>query len=188
MVDIGGQGVAIAHDSREAPVPTDEGNHELRDLLISVTDEQDKRMLAWARLGTGSDVVGIGIDLCLTASLTDDKRGNRFASLLFTDRERELLSCGKGPLPLRRAQTFAAKEAAFKATSAPLRRWYETHDEDLFFEVRDFELWPDGVARGTARSGRAAKACEMLGIDRIEVSFAEYEEMALCVAVAFTGR
>ena len=188
IADIDGKRVTIGHDKRNAPLLMDRAGNELHDFPVSITDEQNTRMLAWAKLGSKSDVVGLGIDLCSTADFADDKRGEHFSKLLLTDREKELLDRVDLPLPLRRAQTFAAKEAAFKATSAPLRHWYRTHDLELAFDVRDFELWPNGIVRGTARSGRATRACEMLGIDRIEASFAEYKGMALCVAVALAWR
>ena len=186
VIDADGKDVIVSHDGRNAPLLMDAGGHELHDFLVSITDEQDTRMLAWMRRGVGSAIVGLGIDLCSTTDFASDERGDHFARLLLTNGERKLLDCDDSSLPLRRAQTFAAKEAAFKAASAPLRRWYETHDSELAFDVRDFELWPNGIVRGTARSGRAARACHMLGINRIEASFSEYKGMALCVAVALT--
>lgn len=184
-----GDGFWIGHDEREAPVPLDEGGRELESLLVSITDEGEERMLAWVRIPEGSDVVGIGVDLCSTGDFAEDERGDHFARLLLTDTEKRLVEKMEGTVPQRRARVFSAKEAAFKATAAPLRRWYEAHDEELGFEVRDFELCSversaGSVARGTARSGRAERACELMGVSRIEVSFANYADMVLCVAVA----
>ena len=176
----------VGHDERLAPVPLGRDG-ERRDLLISITDEGPVRMLAWAQVDAGSNVAGIGIDLCSTDDFRQDEAGDRFARLLFSDGEKSLIDQMEGPVPHSRAMAFSAKEASFKATAAPLRRWYEGHDEELFFEAMDFELCAGNVTRGTARKRhpeRAQRACERMGIDRIEVSFSDYEDMVLCVAVA----
>lgn len=186
VTPLAGNAFQIAHDDRSAPVPV--GSHgERRDLLISITDEGPVRMLAIARVEQGSDVVGIGIDLCSTDDFEQDETGDHFAHLLFSDGEKALFDRMEGPVPRRRARAFSAKEASFKATAAPLRRWYEGHDEELFFEAMDFELCEGNVTRGTARKRhpeRAQRACERMGIGLIEVSFMDYEDMVLCVAVA----
>ena len=98
--------------------------------------------------------------------------------------EQALVSAADGLVPLLRAKVFSAKEAAFKSTAAALRRWYGSHDEELYFEARDFELVSWSESRGAGRRDRAAIACEKLGISRIEVSFTEYAGMAFCVAIA----
>lgn len=183
---LAGNAFVIGHDERLAPVPLGRDG-ERRDLLISITDEGPVRMLAWAQIDAGSKVAGIGIDLCSTADFGQDETGEHFARLLFTDGEKELLEQMEGPAPRRRAMAFSAKEASFKATAASLRRWYEGHDEELFFEAMDFELCEGNVTRGTARKRhpeRAQRACERMGIGLIEVSFMDYEDMVLCVAVA----
>lgn len=181
-----GNAFVVGHDEREAPVPLGRDG-ERRDLLISITDEGVHRMLAWARVPEGSDVVGVGVDLCSTDDFGQDEHGERFARLLFTEGEKALIEAGEGPVPTRRARAFSAKEASFKSTAAALRRWYEGHDEELFFEAMDFELCEGDVVRGTARARskcRAQRACERMGISRIEASFADYEGMVLCVAIA----
>lgn len=187
---LAGNAFQIAHDERNAPVPMGRSG-ERRDLLVSITDEGPVRMLALAQVAPESGVLGIGVDLCSTEDFGEDEAGERFARLLFTDGEKALFDHLEGPVPTRRAMAFSAKEASFKATAAPLRRWYEGHDEELFFEAMDFELYPGGITRGTARKrheDRAQHACERMGIDRIEVSFADYQGMVLCVAVALGQR
>ena len=174
----------IPHDEREAPYTLGKDGLEQNDLLVSITDEGPIRLCAYARVGAESDVMGIGIDLASTDDWTMDVHGDRFARLLFTDTEKELIAAGTEPIPMLRAMAFSAKEAAFKSTAPPLRRWYEGHDEELFFEARDFELVSWGESRGAGRRDRAAIACGKLGITRIEVSFCTYEGMAFCVAVA----
>ena len=188
-----GLSFAIAHDEREAPVPVGDDGTELDNLLISISDEDDTRMLVWARPTPTSPVAGIGIDICSTEDFLEDDGGNRFSRLLFTEGEQLLVERSSLSVPISRAHAFSAKEAAFKACAPQLRRWYEMHDEELFFEAMDFELHEGGIARGTAprsrgRTGRAERACERMGIARIEVSHALYEGMVLCVAVALRGR
>ena len=178
---------AVAHDEREAPYAVDDKGNELLDMLVSITDEDDERMLAWARVPAGADVLGIGIDLASTDDFLEDNRGNRFSRLLFTPAEKELIEQTEGSVPERRAMVFSAKEAAFKSTAAPLRRWYDAHDEELFFEAMDFELRADGTAGGhdrPRRGNRADGALEALGIERIETSFTSYKGMIFCIAVA----
>ena len=48
----------------------------------------------------------------------------------------------------------------------------------------DFALVSPNRVTGDARNGRASKAFERLGIDRIEVAFAELDGMAFALAVA----
>ena len=177
-------GASVGHDDREAPFVMDGESGEQQGILISITDEDAERLCAIVRVAEDSDVLGIGIDLASTEDWHQDERGERFAELLFTVGENALISAAEEPVPLLRAKAFSAKEAAFKSTAAALRRWYESHDEELYFEARDFELVSWGESRGTARKGRAATACEKLGISRIETSFSEYAGMAFCVAVA----
>lgn len=181
-----GNAFVIAHDERDAPVPIGT-NGERRDLLVSITDEGPVRMLAWVQVEPGSEIMGMGIDLCSIDDFKQDDSGDRFAHLLFTDGEKALIDQMEGPVPHSRAMAFSSKEASFKATAAPLRRWYEGHDEELYFEAMDFELREGDITRGTARKRhpeRAQRACEKMGIGRIEVVFSDYEGMVLCVAVA----
>lgn len=177
-------GASVGHDEREAPFVPDDGDGEQQGFLISITDEDPERLCAVVRVAEDSDVLGVGIDLASTEDWTQDERGERFAELLFTERERALISAADGSVPLLRAKVFSAKEAAFKSTAAALRRWYESHDEELYFEARDFELVSWSESRGAGRRDRAAIACAKLGISRIEISFTEYAGMAFCVAIA----
>ena len=176
-----------AHDDREAPYLVGADKAERCEQLVSITDEGGDRLLAWVRVPKESDVAGIGIDLCSANDFLADEAGERFAQLLFTPGEKRLVDQMPGSLPMRRAKVFSAKEAAFKSTAAALRRWYESHDEEVFFEAMDFELKEGCLAGGhdrPRRGNRVDKACETLGISRIEISFSEYRGMAFCVAVA----
>lgn len=83
-----------------------------------------------------------------------------------------------------KAALFAAKEAAFKATAAPLRRWYETHNDELLFEVRHFVMEEPGIERGTGRNAAAQAAMDRMGIGRIVVQHTQVCGMALVTAVA----
>ena len=177
-------GASVGHDEREAPFVPDDGDGEEPGFLISITDEDPERLCAVVRVAEDSDVLGIGIDLASTGDWTQDERGERFAELLFTEGEQALVSTADGLVPLLCAKVFSAKEAAFKSTATVLRRWYESHDEELYFEARDFELVSWSESHGAGRRDRADIACGKLGISRIEVSFTEYAGMALCVAIA----
>lgn len=179
--------VRIGYDERRAPSPVDEAGHERRGLLLSLSDEGDHLACAWAQVPEGSQVVGVGVDLCAREHFRERETPRRrdLSLLLFTEGERELLEglCPGDP-ELGKAVLFAAKEAAFKATAAPLRRWYETHDEELSFEVRHFVMEEPGLERGTGRNGAAQAAMDAMGIARIEVRHTEVCDMALVCAVA----
>lgn len=178
---------AYEHDEREAPFAVGDDASELCEVLVSITDEDAERLLAWARVPAGSDIAGIGIDLSSTEDFLEDDRGEHFCRLLFTPGEKELIERMPGPVPMRRAKVFSAKEAGFKSCAAPLRRWYEVHDEELFFEAMDFELKSDGTEGGWERPRRGNRidaALGRLGISRIEVSFSSHKNMIFCIAVA----
>ena len=178
---------AYEHDEREAPFAVGDDASELCEVLVSITDEDAERLLAWVRVPEGSDIAGIGVDLSSTEDFLEDERGDRFCQLLFTPGEKELVESMEGSVPMRRAKVFSAKEAGFKSCAAPLRRWYEAHDEELFFEAMDFACREGGTAGGwdrPRRGNRVDKALEALGIGRVEVSFSEHQGMAFCVAVA----
>lgn len=179
--------VRIGYDEREAPYAVDAAGRERRDLLLSLSDEGDCLACAWAETTEGSRVVGVGVDLCAREHFRERETPRRrdLSLLLFTEGERELLEglCPGDP-ELGKAVLFAAKEAAFKATAAPLRRWYETHDEELSFEVRHFVMEEPGLERGTGRNGAAQAAMDAMGIERIEVHHTEVCDMALVCAVA----
>ena len=185
---------AYEHDEREAPFAVDEEDGELCEVLVSITDEGADRLLAWVRVPEGSDVAGVGIDLCSAEDFLEDERGNSFVDLLFTPGEKELIEHMEGSIPMRRARVFSAKESAFKSCAAPLRRWYDSHNEELFFEAMDFELGENRTAGGfdrPRRGNRVDKALASMDIGHIEVSFSQYRGMAFCVAVAVragTGR
>lgn len=178
----------ISHDRRGAPFAVDERGVEIRELLVSDTDEGDERILAWARVPQDSEVVGLGIDLASTEDFQEDCTGNRFSQYMLTGGERFLVRDMDCPVPVARTRVFAAKESGFKSTSAALRRWDATRDELLRFGVRDFELKSGSIVRGTARKWAAEKACARIGVGDIVVSFCMHKDMVFCVAVALRRR
>lgn len=178
----------ILHDRQGAPFVATNSGMEDRSMLVSDTDELDERLLAWVRVPKNSDVVGVGIDISLTEGLECDRRGNHFARLLLTTGERMIVNMTPGPVPLLRAQVFAAKEAAFKSVSVAVRRQIEMHERLPKFGVRDFQLYSDGTMRGTARKWSAERAIRQMGIKSIRVAFGTYKGMALCVAVALADK
>ncbi|ACV23409.1 Uncharacterised protein [Slackia heliotrinireducens] len=161
---------AIGHDERKAPFPMLEDGTEVPRMLVSFTDDNGVCLYAWAIADEASPVLGLGADLASTEDFEGGPSDDRLVKLLLNDREREIAKtiCPDDFIS-GYAAAFSAKEAAFKRTARVLRTWYETHDEELFFEVRDFEMTEPGLERGTARTGRAQTACDKLGISRIEV-------------------
>ena len=179
-----GRTLEIVHDERGGPVVLDEKGQWDDSVLVSLTDEGDCVACAWARIAEGSPVVGLGIDLASEADFAGG-RGERFVPLLFSARERELVPrLFPDDLALGYAFAFSAKEAAFKSCAAPLRRWYQTHDEELSFDVRSFELVDRAREDGTARKGEARRAMDQLGIERIELARMALGPRALTIALA----
>ena len=179
-----GRTLLLDHDEREAPVRLNTSDNWDDTLLVSLTDEEETCACAWVRVPDDSLVVGLGIDLASTHDFAGE-HGARFNRLLFTQREHELAPIiGGGNLALGYAYAFAAKEAAFKALAAPLRRWYQTHQEELLFDVRCFELADATHESGTARKGEAQRAMDKLGVASIELGRMTLGNRALTVAVA----
>lgn len=180
---------AVEHDDRGAPFSADKDGLELSGILYSFSDEKEHALRAWARPPSSSPIVGLGIDLASTDDFDDRPVSQHFIRLLFTDREHELVrELWPGRPHLGYAAAFAAREAAFKATSQPLRRWYNSHDEALEYEVRHFSLVAPDLVRGEQRDAAAQHAMDAMGIDRIELAFGEVEGMAVACAIALSSR
>lgn len=176
---------SVAHDERHAPYLQGPSGEERRDLLLSLSDEGEMLAAAWARPDEDSPLLGLGIDLCAASRFEPRPGRHNRARLLLTERERALApSIWPDNLPLAHATLFAAKEAAFKATAAPLRRWHESHGGELHYGVRHFVMEEPLVERGTGRDGTAQQALDALGIVRIEMRYAQLYGMAIVVACA----
>ena len=173
--------LTIGHDEREAPIAIN-----AEDVLISLTDEGEVALCAWALPAATSRIAGIGLDL---ASVEDfaGERGATFNRLLFSPHEQEFVSEWYASRPEAGfAFAFAAKEASFKALAAPLRTWYGTHEEELTFEVREFELADATHERGTLRHACAQRAMDALGIMSIELHHRVLDDAVLVLAIALT--
>ena len=179
-----GTRLVLTHDEREAPYALRPDGLEDTGLLVSLSDEDALATCAWARVTPDSQVVGLGIDLADPRDFAG-ARGERFNRLLFTHAEQGLVpALAPGGEALGYAYAFSAKEAAFKACAAPLRRWYEAHDEELVFDLRGFELADLRHEAGTARGGAAQAALDALGIRAIELFRTEVQGCACTVAWA----
>ena len=177
-------GVTITHDGRGAPLVTYANGQENERFLISASDETDLVVLCWAELEGETDLVGLGVDVVPIDDFSGD-RGTRLRKLLFTERDREVVErAWTEELEEGYAFAFSAKEAAFKACAAPLRAWYATHDEELSFDLRGFELDSERRATGTARRGEAQRAMDAMGITRIELRTLTFESYVLTFAFA----
>ena len=185
LPDDGGTRVfPVSYDAREAPYTVDEQG--LERTLISLSDEEGFLACTWARPRQGSSLVGVGIDLASPRDFDTSERGRRLTELMFTDAEHDLVNATfSSNLPYGYAVAFGAKEAAFKATAAPLRTWYRSHTEELSYDLRHFSLVDPHRAQGEARDGTAQAALDKMGIARIAVQYAEVAGMALVVATAF---
>lgn len=179
--------IALSYDERGGPYALGAHGEEQPDLLVSLTDEKGLIACCWAHVPASSPIVGLGVDLCEVARFRDRPHAKHrdIAELLLTPQERELVCAISEEHPLyAKAVLFAAKEAAFKATAAPLRRWYDAHDEQFLYGVRHFVMEELGLERGTWRNGAAQAAMDAMGIDHIQVRWALVEDMALVTAVA----
>ena len=183
--------IPLAYDERQAPYALAADGTEDKGLLLSLTDEGEHIACLWARIEPGSPLRGVGVDLSDLGHFRErpprrpDQPRRDLARLLFTKRERELIDVLEPQDDLlAKATLFASKEAAFKATAAPLRRWYEQQDEELRYEVRHFVMEEPGLERGSGRDGAAQVAMERMGITRVVVRSAQVLDMALVTAVA----
>lgn len=191
IIDAGGlsafgreRGIAIAHDRRGAPVAMRADGTEDTKLLVSLTDEAELTLCAWTQRRDGSPVLGVGIDLVDLGDFSGE-RGEFLSGLILTERDRAVAREAWPKQPeLGWAFAFSAKEAAFKACAAPLRRWYETHDEELAFDLRGFELADARHAQGSARRGEAGRAMGAMGIARIELCCERRENYLVTCALA----
>lgn len=183
--------VHLAYDEREAPLAVREDGTEVPDLLLSLTDENDYLACIWARPAAGSPLMGVGVDLSSREHFRerpprrDGRPARDLSLLLFTETEQSLIpQLEPEDDILAKSALFAAKEAAFKCTASPLRRWYESHDDELLFEVRHFVMEEPGLERGTGRNGAAQAAMDRMGIARVVTHYTEVCGMALVTAVA----
>ena len=176
--------LVLAHDERGAPVATDAQGRWDDATLVSLTDEGDLALCAWARPPLGSPIVGLGVDLASAKDFAGEM-GARFNPHIFTEREHAIApTLAAGDEALGYACAFSAKEAAFKACAAPLRAWYRTQSHELIFDITSFELGDAWHELGTARKGHAARAIAALGIARIELARATFDGIALTLAIA----
>lgn len=180
-------GVSVVHDGRGAPLVTYANGQENERLLISASDETDIVVRCHAELEEESELVGLGVDVVPIDDLSGE-RGAYLQKLLFTERDRSIVESGwAGRLEEGYAFAFSAKEAAFKACAAPLRIWYSTHDEELSFDLRGFELADPTHAQGTARRGEAQRAMDAMGIACIELSTLTFGAYVLTFAFALSS-
>ena len=178
-------GITITHDERGAPIATREDGTEDAHVLLSITDEDEFALCGWAQKDEKSPFVGLGIDLVNLGDFAGE-RGRDLERVLLTERDRQIVDAAWPDEPkLGWAYAFSAKEAAFKSLAAPLRRWYETHDGELAFDVRGFELADVCHAQGSARHGDAQRAMDAMGIERIELSYELRGRYLLTWALAF---
>ena len=154
----------VSYDAREAPYTVDEQG--LERTLISLSDEEGYLACVWARPCQGSSLVGVGIDLASPRDFDTSERGRRLTELMFTDAEHDLVNATfSSNLPYGYAVAFGAKEAAFKATAAPLRTWYRSHTEELSYDLRHFSLcsmpklraWHSSLRRHSTRRPSAIR-------------------------------
>lgn len=173
--------LSLVHDEREAPFDAADKN-----LLVSLTDENEVAALVWARPRPASQAVGVGLDLASTSDFAGS-RGERFNPLLFSGTEQDFVrERYPGRTEMGFAYAFSAKEAAFKCLAEPLRRWYQDHSEELMFEMREFELADATHERGTLRHAHAQAAMDAMGVRAIELYHCELNDTVLTLAVALT--
>jgi holo-[acyl-carrier protein] synthase len=122
-------------------------------------------------------VLSTGIDIVDVDHLKEviDRRGGRFLSRVFTDRERDY--CDGRPMPcMHYAGRFAVKEAVLKAIRTGMIKGISWHD----IEVR---IGPLGEPSVTLSGGAAARA-ENMGVKAMHVSISHTEHYAVASAVA----
>ena len=182
---LGNPYLLIAHDEREAPFLLGKDGLEDRTALLSRTDENDTVLTAWVRPATDSPVIGFGIDL-VTLSDFEGEHGAFLIEHLLSEQDQLFVPELSPIASAASAYAFSAKEAAFKACSQPLRAWVDAGNDDLYFEVRGFELLDTAHEAGTARSAEAQAAMDLLGIRSIELMRASAGDLAVTLAFALS--
>ena len=179
--------ISIAYDERYAPYPLGPDGRERDELLLSLADEGDLLVCAWALVEPHSPLRGIGVDLASNKDFDEHPAAQRYIKLLFTEREQELApTLWSDNLAGSYAALFGAKEAAFKACAHPLRLWYRQHSQELVFEVRHFSAVDAHTERGEQRDGAAQRALDAMSIERMAISSAPLDDKALVVACALS--
>lgn len=174
----------VAHDKYGAPFATNPDGTEKSDLLVSFSDEDSLTLGAWMYTEPASPVLGMGIDLVMVTDFVGT-RGAYYRDVLLTPDERALAQTLYPETPeVGYALAFAAKEAGFKACSAPLRRWRKSGGQRLAYDVRDFVLTSAREVEGGGRTDRAVTACACLGISRFELTHALADGLLLVVVRA----
>lgn len=184
--------LTVVHDERGAPVVLGCGSvsslhHANDDILVSLTDEDGLALCAWALATDAPAVMGLGVDLASTSDFAGSRRCDSDL-LLFSRAELELVpELGGEDLELGYAYLFSAKEAAFKALAAPIRRWCRGSGEageGLSFDILSFEMADPRHETGTARRGSAQQAMDRLGVGSILLGRTVLQGRALTIAVA----
>lgn len=141
-------GLHVEHDGAGAPLLVDANGVE-SSVLISLTDEDGVRGIAWAQPGEGSDVVGVGIDLAVRGDFPFTEKVMRGYRRIFTEREWEMIhALAPDDLDLGATLLFSAKEAAFKSASQRIRATFQEYGANPdaypcpYFELRDIETVP----------------------------------------------
>lgn len=174
--------VRISHDERGAPFALGMDGTEDYNLLVSLTDEKGVAACAAAQTDGSADLRGLGIDLASPEDFAGE-RGEQFNPLIFSASEQRVAPMLADDDALGFAFVFSAKEAAFKACAAPLRRWYDEHDEELAFDLTEFELAAPRDVRGTLRHAHAARAMAAMGV-RVRIVRREICGFACSIAIA----
>jgi phosphopantetheine--protein transferase-like protein len=186
----------ILHDKRKAPVidMSAELQKELslrkaREILISLTDENEFAAALVVMTAHNSSLSGIGIDLASVSDFLPDARSKRFYQYVFTSHELDYIQrfCEKDQSKAA-AVLFASKEAAIKSVSKQVRAFGERCPE-LFPTANFSEIEIRSKREGFSChfKGRTADWMRDLGVDEILCSsgfFGQYAfSAASCTAI-----
>lgn len=163
----------IDHDARHAPViklSPDIGEQPVsRNILISLTDEDDYACALAVAAPPSSALGGIGVDLASVEDFCQGHRSSRFFEFLFTPSELSYLH----QFPQEKwkglaAALFSAKESAIKSV-APLVRSHEASHFDCRLSARfsELEIQPDGAMGRVAFRGLTLENMQKIGVERI---------------------
>lgn len=151
---LGGGGASfrlhVEHDAAGAPYLADDQGAE-SPIMITLTDEDGIRGVAWAQPSSESALMGLGIDLAVRGDFPFEERMVRSYRRIFTEREWETIHALAPDDPdLGATLLFSAKEAAFKSASQRIRVTFRECGANgeaygcPYFELRDIETVPLG--------------------------------------------
>jgi phosphopantetheine--protein transferase-like protein len=181
----------ILHDTRKAPVidlpvklQKRLSRRGAREILVSLTDENEFAAALVVMAVHDSSLSGIGIDLASISDFLPDTHSERFYRYVFTSYElNHIQGFCERDRSRAAAALFSSKEAAIKSVSKLVRAFGERHPE--LFPTANFSEIEIRSKRGSSSchfKGTTADWMRKLGVDEIRCSQSFFGQYAFAAA------